>query len=292
MTQAIHILPEVAQSLLGERIHRELQLIVELASSISRRPIAAVNFLSDEYQFIVASVGIDGQKTSARSESFCQYTVAQQTVYQVKDARIHPAHKNSSFVTGPSNIVSYTGVPLNPDATQLQGALCVMGHVPHTLTLSEEHSLQLLAQLTDHQISKALHSQPSNMSLQLEKVMQIQAKLSVHPILVVAHNAAVVDRLSSLLAPQSFVVVSTPFAGLAYLERSIFDAKTRYAAVLIESPQVMLADADLIDRIRHVVPEMNIGLIAYKPPKACKAIVFDLNLGDSDWINMIHRLVH
>lgn len=123
---------------------REFDDLTLLAAQICATPIALVTLLDGERQWFKAKVGTDLSSTP-RKIAFCDYTIGQQNLLEVPDARKDERFAENPLVQGKPHIQFYAGAPLiTPDGYCL-GTLCVIDQVPRNLTPEQRTALEALA---------------------------------------------------------------------------------------------------------------------------------------------------
>ncbi|WP_426092550.1 PAS domain-containing protein [Flavobacterium sp. DSR3-2] len=147
-------------SVLDSLPEKEYNSITQLASYICETPIALVSLIDNERQWLKSTVGIDVIESS-RDDSFCQYTIMGDGVFEVSDALENEIFADNPFVTGAPNIRFYAGAPLQDANGFNLGSLCVMDTKPKMLTEEQKNALQLLAD----QVVLLLNSRKKNIDL-------------------------------------------------------------------------------------------------------------------------------
>lgn len=137
--------------------------ITELVASICNIPIALITVLDENRNYFKSHYGIPFNQT-ARDISFCGYTILEDDILVVNDAR-----KDDRFVNNPlvdeENAIFYAGVPLiNPEGFTL-GTICVFDHVPRELTESQLNALKTLG----NQVVNLLELRRKNFRLETAK---------------------------------------------------------------------------------------------------------------------------
>jgi PAS domain S-box-containing protein len=135
---------------------KEFREFVEMASEICNTPIAMITLMEEEIQWLKVKKGTDVEQMPVKT-SFCTYTLLQDDVMEVPDARIDDRFANSAIVTGAPNVRFYAGTPLITNDGHRIGTLCVFDMEPHELDSNQKQMLKMLAKqaigLMDFRIS-------------------------------------------------------------------------------------------------------------------------------------------
>ena len=118
--------------------------LAELAKLICNTPIAMITFLDDNRQWFKSCFGL-GIKETSREVSFCQYTIMDDEILEIKDARNHPIFKENPLVTKDPNIRFYAGAPLITPLGYRLGSICVIDRQPRELTIAQRQALVVLS---------------------------------------------------------------------------------------------------------------------------------------------------
>ncbi|WP_354303821.1 PAS domain S-box protein [Pedobacter sp. UYP1] len=131
---------EILNSLSEEQYDR----ITALAASICEVPISLITLIDEDRQWFKSKVGLDIGET-ARSLAFCQYTIMDDGIFEVTNARADERFRNNELVTGDPHIMFYAGYPLiDPQGYKL-GTLCVIDRKPNQLSENQKEALRLLS---------------------------------------------------------------------------------------------------------------------------------------------------
>lgn len=123
---------------------KEYDAITRLASYICQAPIALITLIDNDKQWFKSSFGFDVSE-APRDNSFCNYTMQGNEVFEVPDALLHDEIKYNPFVDAAGGVRFYAGAPLiDPDGYRL-GSLCVLDMIPRKLTNQQRDALQILA---------------------------------------------------------------------------------------------------------------------------------------------------
>lgn len=140
--ERLRVLKEYA--ILDTISEKEYESITQLASYICNVPIALVSLIDQNRQWFKASVGLDASETS-RKDSFCQYTIMNNHIFEVENAAEHELFNDNPLVLGNPNIRFYAGAPLLNKNGFVMGSLCVIDTKRNKLTEEQKNALQLLA---------------------------------------------------------------------------------------------------------------------------------------------------
>jgi PAS domain S-box-containing protein len=118
--------------------------LTALAAQICGTPMATISLIDEDRQWFKASVGMEMMEIP-RDVSFCSHALQQSGLFIVPDATQDKRFWDNPLVTGEPGVRFYVGAPLVSPENAALGALCVMDHVPRTLTPEQEQALQVLA---------------------------------------------------------------------------------------------------------------------------------------------------
>lgn len=121
-----------------------LEDITVLAAQICEAPIALVSMADERHQWFKAN---DGFQFPSRPEENPFEACARQnhSIFIVPDAREDPRFAQHRWVTGPTGIRFYAGVPIVALNGVILGVIGVMDQKPRTLSPVQEHTLQMIS---------------------------------------------------------------------------------------------------------------------------------------------------
>ncbi|WP_299615868.1 GAF domain-containing sensor histidine kinase [Pelagibius sp.] len=121
--------------------------ITRLAADHFNVPIALISLIDPARQWFKSKVGLDVEETP-REISFCQFTIMDDQVLQVSDARQDPRFAENPLVTGGPGIRFYAGAPLVTQKGFRLGTLCLIdSQVRAPLNETQEAQLRDFADL-------------------------------------------------------------------------------------------------------------------------------------------------
>lgn len=133
-----------------------IKALTVLASQMLRRPTAALSLLTSERQLLRAGVNLKLTSTT-RAVSFCGHAILNpDQPMVVEDALLDPRFSDNPLVTArrlPFRF--YAGVPVCTSDGQPVGALCVLDHVPGSISVADLGTLQKIAK----EIELIIHEQ-------------------------------------------------------------------------------------------------------------------------------------
>ena len=142
--QALH-----AYEILDTAAESEFDRITEIASRVCDMPISLISLIDKERQWFKSRVGFDLEETP-RDLSFCQYTLTEDQLLEIRDAAQDDRFKSNTLVTADPHIRYYAGLPLVDANGFALGALCVIDRVPRQL---DENQKQIFSLLRDEVVA-------------------------------------------------------------------------------------------------------------------------------------------
>jgi len=123
----------------------EFDRITKLASIICNTPVSLISLIDEDRQWFKSKVGLDISETP-RKIAFCQYTIMEDTLFEVQDTLKDDRFKDNELVTGSMGIRFYAGAPLTDPSGYNLGTICVIDRKPGSLTEDQKKALTLLSQ--------------------------------------------------------------------------------------------------------------------------------------------------
>lgn len=122
----------------------ELQQAVELAAEICGAPMSMVSLLDNNWQTVLASVGLRMKQPVRRDITVCHHTLETNDLFVVDDMMMDMRFVGHPMVTGDPEIRFYAGLPLTAPDGRAIGTLCVIDVKPRKLTRTQEQALRVL----------------------------------------------------------------------------------------------------------------------------------------------------
>jgi PAS domain S-box-containing protein len=133
-----------AYAILDTPPEREFDEIAEMAAQACGTPMAHINFVDADRQWIKAAVG-HATRTMPLEFGFCTEAMREDGALVLPDLAAVPESAANPLVTGEPHLRFYAGVPLvTPDGWAI-GTLCVLDRVPRTLSDQQLFILKALA---------------------------------------------------------------------------------------------------------------------------------------------------
>lgn len=118
--------------------------VTRLAASELKAPVALMTLLTADRQWFKSRQGLDLPETP-RSWAFCNHTVLQRDVFEVRNLSRHESFAANPAVAEAPNFRFYAGAPVyDPDGFAL-GSICVIDYRPRQLDPGQRRTLQDLA---------------------------------------------------------------------------------------------------------------------------------------------------
>lgn len=123
----------------------EFDRVTRRTAMICDVPIALVSFVDAGRQWFKSAVGLAVCETS-RDSSFCAHAINQpEDIFIVEDARADVRFQDNPLVVGEPHVRFYAGVPLKSHEGFALGSLCVIDHIPRSLSATQIAALETAA---------------------------------------------------------------------------------------------------------------------------------------------------
>ena len=150
-TESARLMALRSHRILDTDPERAFDDIVLLASQICGTPISLITLVDEDRQWFKARVGVSIAETS-RSISFCAHAIKGRGIFVVADALEDVRFRENPMVQGEPHIRFYAGAPLLTTDGYALGALCVVDHIPRSLTDGQRRALDALRRQTEAQL--------------------------------------------------------------------------------------------------------------------------------------------
>ena len=151
----------------------EFDSLVKLISLICDSPIAIISMIDDKRQWYKAKVGIP-QNEVPRDQTFCRYTLEQDDLLEITDARKDGRVKNNPHVTSDGGIRYYAGVNIKASNGYKIGTVCVVDTKPKELNNDQKQALRLIADQT--MILLEARKRNNELTQELEEILNNKVK--------------------------------------------------------------------------------------------------------------------
>jgi excisionase family DNA binding protein len=116
-----------------------------------KTPVALMTVLTLELQWFKSRQGLDMVETP-RSWAFCNHTVLQKGIFEVRDLKEHPSFARNPAVAKAPHFRFYAGAPVyDPDGFAL-GSICVIDFRPRQLDKNQKRTLLELAAIASDEL--------------------------------------------------------------------------------------------------------------------------------------------
>lgn len=122
----------------------EFDDIAQLAARLCDMPVALVNLVDTDHQFVKAAMGTD-LRTMPLSQAICAHALLTEEFLEIPDTLADPRTADNPICCGDLNVRFYAGALLTSDNGLPLGALCVLDHRPRELTPMQRDALKVLA---------------------------------------------------------------------------------------------------------------------------------------------------
>ncbi|MBB6271505.1 PAS domain S-box-containing protein [Pedobacter cryoconitis] len=130
--------------ILDTPVEKSFDNLARLAAQVFNIPIVLITFLDKDRQWVKSSIGADVKELS-REQSFCEYTIQGDTVFEVRDALLDYRFVNHPSVSSAPHIRYYAGAPLIDDHGYALGTICLFDLFPRELNDSQKDILKSIA---------------------------------------------------------------------------------------------------------------------------------------------------
>ena len=248
----------------------ELNDLVELASEICETPISLVTLIDEDRQWYRAKKGID-EKGTSRDVAFCNYTILQQELVEIKDATKDERVKDNPHVTSDEDHIRfYAGVPLTNRAGYNLGSLCVIDIEPRELNDFQRKSLKLLAKQVvrklDYDLDQKRLCEHARCLKQANQKLEQLSRLNVNLLSAIAHdlrnNLAGSESVLSLikgrvdLGEEMDFLVNEQIKGTHQAYKLLSDMVT-WGSSYVKSGEINKEEVKLSDAVDSVLTDLS-----------------------------------
>jgi len=150
--------------------------ITHLASRVCSTPIALMSLVDADRLFFKSHVGLDAQEAPF-PHAFCGHAIKQSSVFMVPDSHSDERFAGHPLVVEPPHIRFYAAAPLITPTGYAVGTLCVIDHVPRSLSADQKLALEVLARQIIVQLEqrRAIHQ----LQQAFDMIKKLQGFLSI-----------------------------------------------------------------------------------------------------------------
>ncbi|NUM80250.1 PAS domain S-box protein [bacterium] len=145
-----------------------------LASFICNAPVAMINFIDAERQWVKSKIGTDVRETT-RDVAFCAHTILQNDLMVVTDAAKDERFANNPFVAAGPKVRFYAGATILSGDGHALGTICVLDTQPRNLSPEQAEALRALSRQVHDQME--LRNQLIELKTALNARSQIEQSL-------------------------------------------------------------------------------------------------------------------
>jgi len=160
--------------LLGTPAEERFDAITRMARAQLDVPLACLDIVGDKMVWLKSVQGFDGLE-GARKDSYCHYTVLDDGVCIVRDARTDPRVHDSILA---DSWVFYAGVPLHFDGQRV-GVLCVGDSKSRELTAAQYNTLSNLAALAERELQTIALSEVQTALPETDDELDLKARVDL-----------------------------------------------------------------------------------------------------------------
>lgn len=148
MDEATRLLEIERLSVLDTPPEPVFDAIVAAARAATGMPIGLISIVAEQRQWFKSSIGLGDVGETQRSISFCTYTIEQEALLEIPDARLDPRFAHNPLVTTAPRVRHYAGVPLATAHGARIGTLCLLDTLPGVLSPSQRELMIHLGRAT------------------------------------------------------------------------------------------------------------------------------------------------
>lgn len=149
--------------------------IVALTSKVSGMDISLINLIDPFTQWTIARHGLQ-LESLPREESICQYTILEDTSFEVSDLSADERFQKRAYVSGSPNLKYYFGIPLTTEKGVNIGSLCVLDKELKAISPETIDILKLLAQEVVNKLKS--YNTIATLKNELRTAANVQKKLA------------------------------------------------------------------------------------------------------------------
>lgn len=151
--------------------------LVQLAACICQVPISLVTLVDEHRLWLKAKVGVPVSEVP-RDFSFCSYTIQQDDLFVIPDARNDARYSTNAAVTSKPYIRFYAGYPLCTSSGEKIGSLCVLDSEPRELSEYQQTAMRVLGRQVTAQIELKQQLDALQEAIQQRQMAELELQAS------------------------------------------------------------------------------------------------------------------
>lgn len=146
LEEALRLEALEAQKITDTGADENFDRIVRLACAATETPVGLISLVEDERQWFKSHIGMEVRETP-REHSFCAHSLGGEDLLVVEDATKDGRFADNPLVTCENGIRFYAGAPIRTREGFNLGTLCVIDHIPRTISARDQSLLRDMAQI-------------------------------------------------------------------------------------------------------------------------------------------------
>jgi diguanylate cyclase (GGDEF)-like protein len=173
--------------------------LTNIVRRIYKVPISSIALIDDDRQWFKSTQGLEVSETP-RTDAFCHYTIREDKLFIVEDAKADIRFRDNPLVTGPPHVRFYAGMPIREPGGFRIGSLCIIDQVPRKVQEMDLGLLRSIASLVEDEIERAYltgdHSDAIDVSHLTRSIHRAQNIFLTHDSLSAAFEFVLNDLLA------------------------------------------------------------------------------------------------
>ncbi|WP_158798438.1 PAS domain S-box protein [Pedobacter sp. L105] len=250
-----------AYNILDTPVEQSFDNLATLAKQIFNVPIACISLIDKDRQWFKSSIGFD-VKEIPREISFCEYTILENSVFEIPDTHLDERFAKNPVVIGEPYLRYYAGVPLIDGEGFVLGSLCIFDRRPNELSSAQKDILYNLAkEVMIHLALKKKDQELVYNAARFQELLNVERELTkLSFVASKVNNAVVINDADNLVN-----WVNPAFEKITGF--TLDDVKGKRLGDMIIGPKT---DLELIEEVRRLTAKrqsFTIDMVAYTKDK-------------------------